>query len=67
MENVPNVQKKAGLLLKNIRSFNIDQIRSACKLIFKYNRDESMKSTHFKRCVMYLDLLENYSTKEKSQ
>lgn len=64
---VPTVQKKAGLLLKNIRNFNLEQIRSACKMIFEYNREEAMKSTHFKRCVMYLDFYENYFSKEKSQ
>ena len=67
IENVPNVQKKAGLILKNIENFKLEQIRSACKLIFEYNREEAMKSTHFKRCVMYLDFYENYSPKEKSQ
>lgn len=67
MANVSNAHKKAGVLLKNIRNFSIDQVRNACKLIFEFSREESMKSTHFKRCVMYLDLMENYSTKEKSQ
>lgn len=60
IEIIPSVQKKAGLLLKNIGNFKLEQIRSACKLIFEYNRDEAMKSTHFKRCVMYLDFKENY-------
>lgn len=67
VEKVPNVQKKAGLILKNIQNLDIDQIRASCKLIFEYNREEAMKSTHFKRCVMYLDFQENYYTKEKSQ
>lgn len=67
IKNVPNVQKKAGLLLKNIENFRLEQVRSACKLIFEYNREEAMKSTHFKRCVMYLDFHENYLPKEKSQ
>lgn len=66
MELIPNIHKKAGLLLKNIQHFDNTQIRNACKLIFKCNREEAMKSTHFKRCVMYLDLQENYK-KEKSQ
>lgn len=60
------VSKKSGLLLKNIRNLSPDQIRKACKLIFEYNREATKNSTHFKRCVMYLDLLENYK-QEKSQ
>lgn len=56
----PNVQKKSGLLLKNLYNLTNEQIRSSCKEIFEYNRDEAMKSTHFKRCVMYLDLKENH-------
>lgn len=57
-------QKKAGLLLKNIKNISINQVRNICKDIFQYNRSEAMSSTHFKRCVMYLDLLENYIEKE---
>lgn len=56
----PIVQKKAGLLLKNLSNLNNSQIRTICKDIFQYNRDEAMRSTHFKRCVMYLDLIENH-------
>lgn len=67
IKNIPTVQKKAGLILKNIKNFNLEQIRSACKLIFEYSHEEAMKSTHFKRCVMYLDFCENYFPKEKSQ
>lgn len=35
---------------------------SICCDVFQADRMEAMKSTHFKRCVMYLDLLENYVT-----
>lgn len=66
MAAIPNVHKKCGLILKNIDHLNNCQIRNACKTIFEYSKEEAMKSTHFKRCVMYLDLKENY-TKEKSQ
>ena len=52
--------KKAGLLLKNIQHLSLSEIREICKVIFNYNREDAMKSTHFKRCVMYLDLKENY-------
>lgn len=63
---ISNVHKKSGLILKNIHYFSNEQIRNACKSIFEYSREDAMKSTHFKRCIMYLDLKENY-TKEKSQ
>ena len=59
LSTIPDINKKAGLLLKNIDSFNISQIRDICKQLFEYDREASMKSTHFKRCVMYIDLLEN--------
>ena len=66
MDNIADINKKAGLLLKNIQSLSTSQIREACKNIFHIDRDSAIKSTHFKRCVMYLDLIENYS-EEKSQ
>ena len=59
LSTIPDINKKAGLLLKNIDSFDIDQIRDICKQLFEYDREASMNSTHFKRCVMYIDLLEN--------
>lgn len=60
MNDIADINKKAGLILKNILSLNVSQIREACKIIFCIDRDLSVKSTHFKRCVMYLDLIENY-------
>ena len=62
----PSTHKKSGLLLKNIELLNASEIRDVCKSIFEYDRDGAKNSTHFKRCVMYLDLIENYP-KEKSQ
>lgn len=59
INTVAEVNKKAGILLKNIDSFSADQIRSICISLFQYDRDASMHSTHFKRCVMCLDLLEH--------
>lgn len=55
-----DVHKKSGLLLKNIDYFTLAQIRQACKIIFQFDRDSIKASTHFKRCVMYLDLKENF-------
>lgn len=59
LELVDDLNKKAGLLLKNIPHFTVAQIRSVCCSLFESDRDSSMHSTHFKRCVMYIDLLEN--------
>lgn len=54
--------KKAGLLLKNISSFSIEEIRKICCILFDSGTTEEKKSsTNFKRCVMCLDLLENYN------
>ena len=63
---VTDVNKKAGLLLKSIQAFSLKEIREFCQAIFCYDKDAAIKATNFKRCVMCLDLLENYS-KEKSQ
>ncbi len=66
ISKVDGVNKKAGLLLKNIRNFSIAEVRNACKIIFEYDRSSVKTSTNFKRCVMYIDLLENFLP-EKSQ
>ncbi len=60
---VQGINKKAGIVLKNIQNISTNEIRTLCKMIFKLdtseNRAELMKSTNFKRCVMILDFLEN--------
>ena len=61
MNAIGVIHKQAGLLLKNIDSFSVEQIRAVCKKLFNLDRQESMKSTHFKRCVMYIDFIENYT------
>lgn len=60
IDNVTGLNKKAGLLLKNITSFNISKIREMCKSLYSSDKEEIKTSTHFKRCVMYIDLMENY-------
>lgn len=60
IDNVTGLNKKAGLLLKNITSFNILKIREICKRLYSSDKEEIKTSTHFKRCVMYIDLMENY-------
>lgn len=56
----PTVYKKAGILLKNIENLELSQIRDCCKRIFEFDKDSIKGSSHFKRCVMYLDLKENH-------
>ena len=59
MQKVGDIHKQAGLLLKNIHNFSIDRIRDICCKLFRLDSEAAMKSTHFKRCVMYIDLIEN--------
>lgn len=63
INKINDIHKRAGLLLKNIDSFSIGQIREICCSLFNLNRTEAMRSTHFKRCVMYIDLVENFEKK----
>lgn len=60
MQSVPEINKKSGILLKNLEICSIEQIRNLCKDFFEFDRDSAMASTHFKRCVMYIDLYENF-------
>lgn len=52
--------RKAGVLLKSISNFTLSEIRSECQKLFKVAPDSKITSTCFKRCVMYLDLMENF-------
>ncbi|MCM1252489.1 MAG: SIR2 family protein [Clostridium sp.] len=65
MKKVDDINKKAGLLLKSIDSFSLTQIREVCQNLFHLDRNAAMKSTHFKRCVMYIDLSLYYSDNNK--
>ena len=60
VELVADLHKKSGILLKNINNYLISQIRETCINLFNYDRESAKTSTHFKRCVMYLDLMENW-------
>lgn len=55
--------KKAGVLLKSINNFSIDEIRKECQLLFREISGTKIVSTCFKRCVMYIDFMENYIKK----
>lgn len=59
MDSVDDLNKKSGILLKNIRNFEINQIRDLCKILFSQYHNDVTNSTNFKRCVMYIDLCEN--------
>ena len=58
--NADTINKKAGIVLKNIRNLETRQIRELCIDIYHENPDEAIQSTHFKRCIMCIDLQENY-------
>lgn len=60
IKEISTINKKSGLLLKNISNFSLSEIRDICKEIFKLNKEEAKKSTYFKRCIMFLDYKENY-------
>lgn len=60
IEPIQDINKKAGYLLKNIDSFTSQEIRMICCSLFTLNKKIAVMSTNFKRCVMYLDLKENY-------
>lgn len=55
--------RKSGILLKSISNFTLDEIRKECQDLFKELHGEKITSTCFKRCVMYLDFMENYAEK----
>lgn len=59
IENVPDTNRKCGVILKNIGVLKTDEIRNLCIPIFEADTKSAMNSTNFKRCVMCIDLLEN--------
>lgn len=63
IDAIDNANKKSGVLLKNIQNFSVVEIRDVCKKIFEYDRIAAKSSTNFKRCVMYIDYIENYQKK----
>lgn len=63
MEKQNTFDKKAGVLLKSINNFSINEIRQECKQLFHEINSTKITSTCFKRCVMYIDFIENYTKK----
>lgn len=66
IDSIDNGNKKAGLLLKNIQNIDLLDARELCKRIYEYDSSLSKINTHFKRCVMYIDFIENYSERKRS-
>lgn len=60
ISSVETVNKKGGILLKNIQNFSNEEIRKVLQELFTLNTEDAMSSTNFKRCVMCLDLSENW-------
>lgn len=58
IDSAPDFMKKAAILLKNIKFFDISVIKKECQKLFSLYGDNEY-STHFLRCVMYVDLIEN--------
>ncbi|MCM1424335.1 MAG: SIR2 family protein [bacterium] len=63
MQNQNTFDKKAGILLKSIDNFSISELRQECQLLFRQMGGAKITSTCFKRCIMYIDFVENYTKK----
>ena len=56
------IDKVFKILAKNIEKFNVQEIRLFCLKNFASDRDECLKSSFFRRAVMYLDMREKKKT-----
>lgn len=66
INNIDTLNKKSGLILKNITNFNVEDVKRECCDLFKKFEDRPdiiNGATHFKRCVLYIDFLQNYIKK----
>ena len=52
---------KSSLILKNIKNFSANQIRDVCVYILEEFEKDECRDSNFKRCVMYLDFIENFN------
>lgn len=57
------LDKQAGVLLKSLPNLTLDEIRTECKNLFEKSNGKKITSTCLKRCIMYLDFMENYIKK----
>lgn len=60
MNEQQTLERKAQVLLKNIHVFDVDTIKKECRALFNLFNNEKITSAAYKRCVMYVDLKENY-------
>lgn len=60
MKVAPNCRKAGMAVLKNINVLSVMELRKACKHLFEKYPDEFLRDTNAERCVLCLDLLENY-------
>lgn len=59
LEKEPVFRRQAMLVLKNANLLTANDLREACKFLFHRLPEEFTSQSHFKRCVMILDLKEN--------
>ena len=60
MKTAPNCRRAAMAVLKNINMLSVNDLRRACKHLFEKYPDEFLHETNAERCVLCLDLKENY-------
>ncbi|SHJ45342.1 SIR2 family protein [Pseudobutyrivibrio xylanivorans] len=63
MINAENCRKTAMSILKNMDNLTIDELREACKYLFEKYPNEFATETNAKRCILCLDIRENYLKK----
>lgn len=63
MRSAPNCRKTAMGILKNIEMLSVEELRNACKYLYKTYPAEYATETNSKRCVLCLDFKENYECK----
>lgn len=61
IDNVPETNRKCGVILKNISVLKTDEIRKLCIPIFMSDTKAAMSSTNFKRCVKMTKFTNFYS------
>lgn len=57
------LDKQAGVLLKSLSNLTLDEIRLECKVLSEKSNGKKITSTCLKRCIMYLDFMENCTKK----
>lgn len=55
----PDVKKKPYLILANLDSLDMEELRLLCQKLFNTGSPELINHPYYKRCVMCLDFIEN--------